>query len=145
MVRMIAMAGVLLTMGCNGPLPFMSAGTLAGEEQPAPPDWTFAEDFAVVQLETRPEDPYSVNIWGVGIGVDFYVASGKAANTWSENIAADDRVRLRVGKAIYEMRALREDSPEGRKRFLAAAKTKYEFDPDPDEVSDAILYRLVPR
>ena len=62
MVRAIVVSVALLAMGCSGPLPFMSGGALAGEEEPVPPDWTFAEDFAVAQLETRPEDPYSVNI-----------------------------------------------------------------------------------
>jgi hypothetical protein len=120
-------------------------GRLAGETKPVPPDWSFTQGADTVQLETRPVDPYSVNVWGVAVGDDFYIASGKPTNAWAEHIAADDRVRLRVEGAIYEMRAERDDTPEGRERFLAAAMAKYDFEPDPDESSEAILFRLVAR
>ena len=58
---------------------------------------------------------------------------------------SDDRVRLRVEQAVYEMRAVREDSAAGRDRFLAAAKAKYDFEPEPEDASEAILFRLVAR
>jgi hypothetical protein len=131
-------------LGC-GPLVMIPGGRLSGEENPVPANWSFSDATETVQLETRPEDPYSVNIWGVAVGADFYVASGSADNAWAQNIAADDRVRLRVDGVLYALRAERDDSPEGRDRFLAAAKTKYDFEPEPDEASDAILFRLVAR
>ena len=53
---------VALSLGCNGPLPFMSGGALSGEVATTPAEWSAFPEFAVVQLETRPEDPYSVNI-----------------------------------------------------------------------------------
>ncbi|MCS5619389.1 MAG: hypothetical protein NZ808_05980, partial [Myxococcota bacterium] len=48
---LILATGALAT-SCNGPLPFLSAGALSGQVQPAPETWALAEDFAVVQIET---------------------------------------------------------------------------------------------
>jgi len=144
-MRLLIVSFVLSGLLACGPLVMIPGGELSGEVKPVPLDWSFSDAAETVQLETRPENPYSVNIWGVGLGVDFYVASGKADNAWAENIAADDRVRLRIDGSIYEMRAVREDTPEGRERFLAGAKAKYDFEPDPQQASDAVLFRLVAR
>jgi hypothetical protein len=130
--------------GC-GPLVMIPGGRLSGEVQPVPVDWSFSDAVETVQLETRPSDPYSVNIWGVGVGPDFYVASGRASNAWAGNIEADPRVRLRIEGTLYEMRAERVDTQAERERFLVAAKAKYDFEPDSEQSSEAILFRLVAR
>lgn len=138
--------GLLLIglVACD-PLVMIPGGELSGDTQPVPENWSFTDEVETVQLETRPDDPYSVNIWGVGVEGDFFIASGKSDNAWARHIATDDRVRLRVGETIYEMRAERDDSTEGKERFLTAAKAKYDFEPEPDQASEAILFRLVPR
>ena len=128
-----------------GPLVTIPGGTLSGEIAPVPDDWSFSDAVETVQLETRPEDPYSVNVWGVAVGRDFYVAAGESSNAWARHIANDDRVRLRIEGKIYELRAERDDTPETRARFLTAAKAKYDFEPDPEETSDAVLFQLVSR
>ncbi len=128
-----------------GPFVTIPGGTLSGEIAPVPDDWSFSDAVETVQLETRPEDPYSVNVWGVAVGRDFYVAAAESSNAWARHIANDDRVRLRIEGKIYELRAERDDTPETRARFLAAAKAKYDFEPDPEETSDAVLFRLVSR
>ena len=38
-----------------------------------PDGWTFTNEVDTVQLETRPGDPYSVNIWCVAIEGALYV------------------------------------------------------------------------
>jgi hypothetical protein len=144
MRRSILLLVVAVSLGC-GPLVMIPGGQLDGDVKPVPADWSFYSSVETIQLETRPSDPYSVNIWGVGVGPDFYVASGKADNAWARNIAEDDRVRLRIEQAIYEMRAVRDDTPASKERFLAAAKAKYDFEPKPDQASEAVLFRLVPR
>jgi hypothetical protein len=141
LILLIALSG---SLAC-GPLVMIPGGRLSGTVTPAPGDWSFSDDVETVQLETRPDDPYSVNIWGVAVGDQFYVASGKSDNAWATHIAADDRVRLRVDESIYELRAVRDDSADGRERFLAAAKAKYDFEPDPEQTSGAILFKLVAR
>jgi hypothetical protein len=144
-MRLAIIALALSSLLACGPTVMIPGGELSGETEAVPSDWSFSDAVETVQLETRPEDPYSVNIWGVAVGSDFYVAAGNAENAWALNIAEDDNVRLRVGEAIYELRAVRDGSPEARQRFLAAAKRKYDFEPDEEQASEAILFRLVAR
>ena len=144
-MRLLIVVLVLFGLLACDPVVMIPGGALSGEVQAVPASWAFSDEVDTVQLETRPDDPYSVNIWGVAVGEDLYVASGKADNAWARYIAEDDRVRLRINGTIYEMRAERDDSPEGRERFLTAAKAKYDFEPDPEQTSEAILFRLVPR
>ncbi len=135
----------LLMVGC-GPIVMIPGGELSGEVQPIPSSWAFTDDVETFQLETRQEDPYSVNIWAIHIdGAMFVVAGGGPKTTWAQHIAMDPRVRLRAGDALYELSAAEANSPSDRDDFLAAAKKKYDFDPEGEETSKAILYRLEPR
>jgi hypothetical protein len=144
-MRVLVLTFALIGALACGPIIVIPGGALGGDVEPVPSDWSFTDEIKTVQLETSPEDPYSVNVWGVGVGRDFYIAAGSSTNAWAENIAQDDRVRLRIAGKIYEMRALRDDTPEARESFLAAAKTKYDFEPDEEQAWDAILFRLEPR
>jgi hypothetical protein len=144
-VRYVTLVLSLFSLLACDPLVMIPGGRLSGDVTPVPASWAFTDAVETVQLETRPEDPYSVNIWGVAAGDDFFVASGSSENTWARAIAADDRVRLRVDGSIFELRAVRDDTTEGRDRFLAAAKAKYDFEPEGDQAADAVLFRLVAR
>lgn len=140
-----ALATALWALAC-GPLVMIPGGALSGEEQPPPADWSFTDDVEVVQLETRPADPYSVNVWGVAAEGAFYVASGRGADAgWAGHIAEDPHVRLKVGDAIYPLRAVRTDDEAELDAFLAAAKAKYDFEPEPEQREEAVLFRLDPR
>ena len=145
MTRAPILTAFLVLIACDptGPIP---GGKLAGEVAPPPADWSFSDDTENVQLETRPSKPYSVNIWGVGLGSGFYVAAGDGAeNRWAQYIVEDPRVRLRVEDTLYELRAVRvEDEPE-RERFLAALRGKYDWEPEPGQTDEAWLFRLEPR
>jgi hypothetical protein len=142
------LSGILaFGIGCGGPLVMIPGGELSGTIEPTPSDWSFSDEFENVQLETRPDDPYSVNLWGVGDGATFYIASGRGLeSTWAKHIEADPDVRLRIGDDIYELRAARTDDPQDRTRFLAAGKKKYEgFEPTEEQTAAAVLYRLESR
>ena len=135
----------ILMIGC-GPFVMIPGGSLSGDVVPVPTNWAFTEDVETVQLETRPSDPYSVNIWAVEIDDSMYiVAGGGAETTWAQHIQADPRVRLRVGESLYELRAVEANDDASRDLFLVAAKKKYDFEPEGDEVNEAVLYRLDPR
>jgi len=138
---------LVLSFGCGGPFAMIPGGALSGPVQSAPSDWSFTNDVENIQLETRPEDPYSVTLWGVGVGSDFYVASGGGTeSTWAQNIDANPDVRLRVGDDVYELLAVRTQEPADRERFLAAARLKYDnFEPSEEDASKAVLYRLEAR
>jgi hypothetical protein len=137
---------ILLAVGC-GPLVMVPGGELSGAVKSAPSDWSFTDSVETVQLETRPDDPYSVNVWGVAAGDAFYVASGRGESAaWAKHIAADPRVRLRVGDDLYELVAVRTADEAEMNAFIEAARKKYDgFEPDEQQRKEAILFRLEPR
>ena len=144
----IVWVGLLVfVLSCSEPFGMLPGGELSGTLQSVPSDWSFSDDFQSVQLETRPEDPYSVNIWCVGLGRQLFVVSGRGVeNAWAQHIEADPNVRLRIGENLYELRALPSDDPLDRERFMAGATKKYDdFEPDEEQAAAAVLYRLEPR
>lgn len=135
---------LLLGVGC-GPVVLIPGGALDGPSAPAPPDWAFAESIDTIQLETRPTDPYSVNIWAVGIGADLYVHAGANRANWVENMEADPDVRARVGGSIYALRATRVTDQAEFDRFEVAYANKYGSNPRNSNVEEAYLFRLTAR
>ena len=144
-MRRVALVQVGWLLLACGPIVTMPGGELSGQVAPTPADWSFSDSIETVQLETRPEDPYSVNVWGVGVGTHFYVAAGDAGNRWVRYLEKDPRVRLKLGDAIYELAATRTDDPAELDAFLAALKRKYDFEPDPEQREKSALFRLGPR
>jgi hypothetical protein len=136
----------LAAFGCEpwGPLP---GGRLSGEVAPNPPsDWSLADEYEIVQIETRPSDPYSVNLWGAGVGESFFVAAGEGETAdWAQHLVDDPNVRLRVGETIYELRAVRIQDEAEVARFMTALVRKYEFEPTEEQRREAWLFRLDPR
>jgi hypothetical protein len=109
---------------------------------PAPADWSFADEISTIQLETRPEDPYSVNIWAVGMGDQLYVHAGASRATWVEHMEADPLVRAQVGDRLFALRAVRVESAEEFARFAAVYKEKYGNRPRNENIAEIYLYRL---
>lgn len=141
---------VLAGWGPCGPI---SGGEISGEpvtEQVT--DWTFTNDYSTIQVETRPEDPYSVTTWCFTDGPNLYVPSrGAARKPWVKNVTADPRVRLRIGDDIYSGRAVRITDEEKRMRSAYLLTQKYllaswGIDPDkPEEYEDTWFFRIDPR
>ena len=133
----------LLIAGCLplGPLP---GGRLSGTPTPPPPDWASVPDYRTVQLETRPSDPYSINVWGFGSGPYFYIAC-RPTSGWLPYIQADPNVRLRIHDAVYELRAQRTESPADFDRYVDAMKARYDWAPSDEDRATAWLLRLEPR
>lgn len=142
--RILLTVALFFAAGC-GPLVMIPGGALSGEVKPVPADWSFSEAIDTVQLETRPDDPYSVNVWGVAIGPHFYIAAGRMTNQWAENLRADPRARLRVGDDVFEVAAVEVDDEAELEAVLAALQKKYEFEPDPEDRAEATLFRFGPR
>lgn len=139
-------AAAVFASACGSPFIMIPGGELSGQVTAAPADWSFSDAVDDVQLETRPEDPYSVNVWGVSDGSRFLVAAGGGVeSSWAKHIIADPRVRLRIGEDIYEMNALITEDAADRSSFLAAAKQKYDFEPDEEQSAKAALFVLRPR
>ena len=144
-VRSIILGLSLLLAGCNGPLPFMSGGTLSGEEQPAPRTWALAEDSGVAQLETRPEDPYSVNIAYTLMEGRLYINAGDTETAWVEKMEANPLVRLRISEVIYLLRAERVTDAGEISDFGKLWVAQSMFQRDPTKLEEVWIYRLVPR
>ena len=135
---------VALAAGC-GPILLLPGGRLKGTVAVAPDDWAFTDDVSTVQLETSPEDPYSVNIWAVGLGPEIYLHAGANRSTWVENLEADPNVRLQVEDAIYELEASRVKGQDEFDRFSDAYEQKYGRRPRNEDVEEAYLFRLQAR
>ena len=94
-----------LGIACSTPFLGMPGGELRGEVVTEPvSDWSFVDDL-FVHLETRPEDPYSVEL-------NYIVREGKLyidpaeGRTWFEYLRADPRVRVKFGEKIYPVTAV---------------------------------------
>jgi hypothetical protein len=131
--------------GCGGPFALLPGGALEGPLAPVPTDWSFSDAVSTVQLETRPVDPYSVNIWMIGMAGDAYVHAGASRSAWVEHIESDPNVRLRVDGAVYELVAARVTAQAEFDRFSDAYEKKYGSRPRNENVGEAYLFRLTAR
>lgn len=142
--RFIALSSLLLIAGC-GPFLILPGGELDGSTAPAPSDWSFSTEVGTVQLETRPEEPYSVNIWAVGMGPVLYVHAGANRTSWVEHMEANSDVRVRVDDKLYDLRASRVEDQDEFNRFSDAYEEKYGSRPRNENVGEAYLFRLEAR
>ena len=136
---------VVATAGCNGPILLLPGGQLNGDVMPARSDWAFAGETGTVQLETRPEDPYSVNVAFTVIDGQLYINAGGTETQWVKNIGANPLVRLRMDGVLYDQRAERVTDSAEIAAFGAAWTSQSMFRRDPTELDEVWLYRLVPR
>ena len=109
----------IATGGCSGPLGYFPGGALSGPE--APLDLTtLPAEGGVIELETNPADPYSVNVGFVVIAGNMYIdpADGR---TWYEHIEVDPAVRLRFAgdRLIRPATAVRETDSSVLAQFEA--------------------------
>lgn len=128
MRRLFALGCSLLALGCGGPFLVFPGGELSGEVVSTPAaGWSFAAD-EFVDLETRPSDPYSVELNYVVKDGALYIDPAEGRR-WLDHIREDPRVRVRFGEKIYLANAVL----AGRPGELAG------FDPS------RFVYRLDPR
>ena len=121
-----------------------AGGELNGEVLPTPNDWSFSDSTMLVQLETNPKKPYSVNIWGVGIGSNYYVAAGEASEAdWAKHIERNSAVRLRIEERIYLLDAHRVKDIKELVGVTTAFRNKYGG--TQEWVDSAWVYRLTSR
>ena len=153
MLRSAWLLLALTACGC-GPLGPIPGGGLRGEVVTESVDsWSFTFDHDTVQLETRPADPYSVNVWIIGHEGNLYVPTSLIAGTdepsdrqWVQNVLADPDVRVRIDGRLYERRAGRVEDPAELEAVRAKLLAKYEVEKSDDgrEVR-AWIFRLEPR
>ena len=119
-----------------------AGGQLSGEVKPTPDNWTQLDNVDLVQIETQPSDPYSVNVWAAAVDKDLYVAAGDDGANWTEHIEIDANVRVRGNSSIYELRARLVSDAAERARVSKAYVGKYGLDQDDNWVMDGMIFRL---
>lgn len=96
---------VALVASCGGPLLMIPGGALSGEVIEAPvDDWSFADD-TFIDVELRPEDPYSVELNYIVRDGQLYLDPAEGRR-WFEYLKDDPRLRVRFGSRIYPVTAV---------------------------------------
>lgn len=123
----IAAVLIALALGCGGPFIVFPGGKLKGEVVSEPvSDWSFVESW-FLDLETRPADPYSVEL-------NYFVRDGQLyidpaeGRRWFEHIREDPRVRARFGSKIYPLKAVLVGRP-GELEGFPEDRFVYRLDP----------------
>lgn len=145
MIARLSLVALTLLLGAWGPWLVFPGGALTGNESAPPDSWAFTDAIDTVQLETRPSDPYSVNIWITRVDAVVYVHAGANRATWVEHIEADPNVRIQAGRRIFPLRATRVKDAAEFTRFSDAYEQKYDRRPRNENVAEAYLFRLAPR
>ena len=103
-VSIAALLSVLLA--CGGPMLVFPGGALSGEVVTEPiEDWSFVSDESFVDLETTPDDPYSVQLNYILRDGKLYIDPAEG-RTWFEYLKEDLNVRIRFGDKIYPVTAV---------------------------------------
>ena len=101
----ILLVSALFLFGCGGPLLLIPGAELSGEEVSEPvEDWSFVSS-RFVDLETRPDDPYSVELNYVVRDGKLYIDPAEGRR-WLEYIREDPNVRVRFDGKIYPVKAV---------------------------------------
>ena len=144
----LAFVAVVTACGPIGPFP---GGRLRGEELTWPSSWERAARVEEVQLETRPDDPHSVNVWIVVVDGSAFVATSLLAGVddptdreWVRNVAADPSIRIRLEGDLYPARFEIVTDDELLTRLVEAFQTKYP-QLKKGRVSGAHFYKIVRR
>jgi len=96
---------LLLAIACGGPIGIIPGGALSGEEATANAWTEVVSDSGTLELETRPEDPYSVRVGYVFRAGNVYIDPAED-RAWYQNLKADPSVRVRFDNRVYRARAV---------------------------------------
>ena len=96
---------LLPLLGCGGPVLLFPGGELSGEAVTEPvEDWSFV-DSTFVDLEVRPEDPYSVELNYTIVDGRLYIDPAEGRK-WFDYLREDPRVRVRFDGRVYPATAV---------------------------------------
>lgn len=86
----------------------------------------------MLQLETRPTDPYSVNLRVTVIDDQLYIDAAEQRK-WHAYLKEDPKVRVKLGARIYPAIAIVVNDEKVLRHFLAG-RTVYRLDPLPQKL-----------
>jgi hypothetical protein len=123
-----AVAALLFLAACGGPVLIFPGGELTGEvASERVDDWSFVTD-TFIDLEVRPDQPYSVELNYVVKDGKLYIDPAEGRR-WLDYIREDPRVRARFDGQIYPLKAVLIGQPGELAEFP----------------EDRFIYRLDPR
>jgi hypothetical protein len=140
MLKWLTLTSLLLLAACTDPLIGVPGGKLKGELSPLPDAWSSVPD--VIQVEFRPSNPYSINIWAVVDGGNIHVATTETK--WVPFLEANNLVTVRIDGKLFELQAQKVDIEKDAMSLAAAYTTKYEYEMS-DDWTELNAYRLVAR
>jgi hypothetical protein len=105
-----------VAVACGGPAGIIPGGELSGEEATAGAWSEVVSDSGTLDLETRPEDPYSVRINFFFRGGEIYIDPAEGRR-WYEHLQDDPSVRVRFDGLIYRARAVPVTDPQELEGF----------------------------
>jgi len=113
----VASCVIGLAAGCSGPFWQFPGGALSGEESAFDLN-RLSPDGGVIQLETNPQAPYSVNVGYVVINGNMYV-DPTPSRTWCQNMKDNPLIRLRFesSDAVHPAIAIEETDPQVLAQF----------------------------
>lgn len=135
---------LLAAAAACGPIP---GGALSGRPAQVPTDWTSAlkDDHGLCEIESRPEDPHSIQLDCFAYEGSLYVQSHRWAQaswwpvqSWAVVWMEHPEVRVRIGDALYDVTAKRINDGAERSAILGFRG----YDPVPDGI---VVFRFEPR
>ena len=144
-VRTLGAVLAALVLGCGGPLGPIPGGALSGVEVACPN--AFPADVREIQIEVRPEDPYSVTTWNVVLNGALFVPADflNPMKRWPSFVEADERVRVRVDPLVYTCRAVRVRDADRIDALRSAAAAKYDLDPEGSAATTEVWWYRIER
>lgn len=115
-MRGLVLLGFAFLVGCSGPFMGLPGGSLGAETISTP--WPSKTEDGVLELETNPDDPYSVIIGFRVIEGEVYIDPADERQ-WYGYLAADPNVRIRFDgeDEIYAALAIPEEDPAVLSQF----------------------------
>lgn len=117
---------VLSLGGCQTPFLIFPGGALNGESAQTE-SFAFAKSFAVLELETQGETPYSVILRSTVIDGELYIDAAPSRR-WARNLEQSREVRIKLGTKIYSGIA-HEVKDERLTRQFLPGRTLYRIEP----------------
>jgi len=134
-----------LLSACDDPFLITAGGKLSGPISEVPTVWQLGEASTVAQLETRPNDPYSINLTYVQLNGRLYVYAGDTQTNWVAAMEQDPLVRIRISGTVYPARAIRITDQREIEAFADFWASRSMFQRDPLQFDEVWLYHLVAR
>ena len=151
-VGLMAVAAILLFAAAYpfraDPIAMLSGKQLSGEEKAYPADWAFAREHMLVKVESNPDDPHSVTTTHVIVDGKLHIPAQKGhTKEWPGIVAADPRVRIKIGEDIYPAKAtlVSKDAGEWLKPHLIERLRQMGQEAPEQLPPDVWLFEISPR